>query len=267
MKKYLKANLPRLINLFRILKFELLKNKKIHKSKWGFYFTGNESMARGDFEVFETQLLRDLLDEVDVFVNIGANIGYYCCHALSLNKHSVAFEPMPNNLYYLYKNIKINNWNNIKIFPVALSNENGITKIFGNNTGASLIRGWGNFEDSFYTYVPKLTLDEILLKKYCNKKLLFMIDIEGSELEMLQGALITIKQEPSPIWIVEIVLESKTLNKKKNIDRYKKTFDMFLLNGYKSYSINGVIKPFKIDEILKLKSITNDLPFNFLFKK
>ena len=267
MKSILKAKLPRLISLFRILKFEIFKNKKIYKTEWDFNFTGNVSMARGEFEVYETQLLRNLLNEVDVFVNIGANIGYYCCHALSLNKYTLAFEPMPNNLFYLYKNVEINNWNKIKVFPVALSNENGITKIYGNNTGASLIRGWGNFEDSFYTYVSKFTLDEILLNKYNNKKLLLMIDIEGSELEMLEGALITLKQEPSPIWIVEIVLESKKLNKKKNLDRYKKTFDMFLLNGYKSYSINNNLKPFNVDETFKFKDFTEDLPYSFLFKK
>ena len=60
MKKFLKNKLPRVINLYRILKFQL-KSKKIYKTKWGLKFVGHERMARGEFEVFETELVRKLL--------------------------------------------------------------------------------------------------------------------------------------------------------------------------------------------------------------
>jgi hypothetical protein len=51
---------------------------------WGFSLAGHETMAAGKFYPQETRLVRDLSQEVDVLVNVGANAGYYCCHALSL---------------------------------------------------------------------------------------------------------------------------------------------------------------------------------------
>lgn len=52
-------------------------------------------MASGDFEPEETRLIQDLLQEVDTLVNIGANVGYYCCHALSLGKRVIAVGCIP----------------------------------------------------------------------------------------------------------------------------------------------------------------------------
>ena len=51
---------------------------------WGFSFSGHDAMADGSFEPDETKVVRKLLTDVDVLVNVGANVGYYCCHALSM---------------------------------------------------------------------------------------------------------------------------------------------------------------------------------------
>ena len=55
---------------------------------WGFSLAGHETMAAGKFYPQETRLMRDLSQEVDLLVNVGANVGYYCCHALSLGNRS-----------------------------------------------------------------------------------------------------------------------------------------------------------------------------------
>jgi FkbM family methyltransferase len=78
-------------------------------------------MAQGTFEPEETELIRTILKDVDVLINVGANVGYYCCHALSMGKAVVAFEPIQRNLRYLCVNIKTNGWS-CEIYPIALSN-------------------------------------------------------------------------------------------------------------------------------------------------
>ena len=77
---------------------------------WGFSLAGHETMAAGKFYPQETRLVRDLSQEVDVLVNVGVNVGYYCCHALSLGKPVIAVEPIARNLHYLLKNICNHGW-------------------------------------------------------------------------------------------------------------------------------------------------------------
>jgi len=57
-------------------------------------------MMRGVFEPTETQIIRDLVKEAGVFIDVGANIGYYVCHALQANPLCavIALEPLPSNL-------------------------------------------------------------------------------------------------------------------------------------------------------------------------
>ncbi|MFO1422288.1 MAG: hypothetical protein U1F70_01345 [Candidatus Competibacteraceae bacterium] len=87
----------------RALRDQLDQRQPPKITPWRFILAGHEGMASGEFEPLETRLVRDLLGEVDLLVNVGANIGYYCCHALSLGKPVIAMEPIARNLRYLLK--------------------------------------------------------------------------------------------------------------------------------------------------------------------
>jgi len=101
-------------------------------TQWGFKLAGHAAMAAGTFEPEETRLVRDLLQDVDILVNVGANIGYYCCHALSLGKPVIAVEPIARNLHYLLQNLRINGWaEQAEVFPVALGSASGILEMWG----------------------------------------------------------------------------------------------------------------------------------------
>jgi FkbM family methyltransferase len=69
---------------------------------------------------------------VDVLVNVGANVGCYCCHALSLDKRVVAIEPIARNLHYLLRNVVENGWaQQCEIFPVALAAQTDVLRMWG----------------------------------------------------------------------------------------------------------------------------------------
>jgi FkbM family methyltransferase len=204
------------------------------RSPLGFLFQGNPVMASGNFEPVETRLVQRLLPHAELVVNVGANIGYYCCIALAAGKPVIAVEPIPLNARYLLKNIQLNHWAACaEVFQMALSDRPGIVEIYGGGTGASLLKGWAGTSESQVTLVPASTLDRIVAPESRDPRaLLFIIDIEGAELGMLQGALRCLEMRPRPLWMVEIAISDHqpagiTIN-----PHLLATFEMFTTRGY-----------------------------------
>jgi hypothetical protein len=126
---------PKIAMSYRYLRDNRFIFEDPKETPLGFKFIGNEKMEQGIFEKEEIEIVNRCLNRTDIFINIGANIGYYCCIALKRGKHTVAFEPIESNLRYLYKNIKANQLqHNIEIFPIALSNITGSIDIYGGKT-------------------------------------------------------------------------------------------------------------------------------------
>lgn len=223
----------------------------------GFKLVGNDSMESGIFEPEETHIINRLLDRVDRFVNVGANIGYYCGLALLKNKPTIAFEPEPQNLKFLLKNIRANNWGDmIEIYPVAMSNKVGIVDIYGGSTGvstgASLLPGWANTPSHLVDTIPASTLDLILGDRLSGQKTLVLMDIEGAEFFALQGASRLIKQDPKPIWVIEICVRD---HQPKNISinpNLLATFSCFWENGYDAYTANRAPRLVTKDELIAI---------------
>lgn len=207
------------------------------KTPWGFSLAGHDTMANGSFEPDETKLVRKLLTDVDVLVNVGANVGYYCCHALSMGKPVIAVEPNTRNLHYLLKNIQNNGWaKQAEVFPIAMGSDADIMQMYGGGTGASLIKGWAAIPESYVTRVPILSLDRILGNTLHGKRAIILVDIEGSEFMMLQGAKQTLRNEPRPIWMMEISsTEHQPVGTVIN-PYFANTFELFFAQGYRAFT-------------------------------
>lgn len=228
---------PAIALLYRNLRDQLDQYQPALKSQWGFTLAGNQAMAKGNFEMKETAVVRRLLAEVDVLVNIGANVGYYCCHALSMGKPVIAVEPNTRNLHYLLKNIQNNGWaNRAEVFPVAMGSGADILQMWGGGTGASLVRGWAAIPESYVTQVPILSLDRVLGDNLRGKKALILVDIEGAEFMMLQGAKQSLVNDPRPIWMMEISsTEHQPAGTVMN-PHFAKTFELFFAQGYRAFT-------------------------------
>lgn len=134
---------PKLAMIYRSVRDSWQTYEEPKETPMGFKLVGNQSMQKGQFEPEETQIVKKIVSFVDVVINVGANIGYYCCIALSQRKYVIAFEPINLNLRYLLRNIKANNWESlIEVYPMALSDKVGVIEIYGGGTGASLVEGW-----------------------------------------------------------------------------------------------------------------------------
>lgn len=73
---------PKLATLYRYIRDSRFINEIPQQTPFGFKFVGNHQMLNGAFEPEETRIMQRFISQVDVLINVGANIGYYCCLAL-----------------------------------------------------------------------------------------------------------------------------------------------------------------------------------------
>ena len=94
-----------------------------------------EIAATGIWEPQETQFLLDTLRPGDVFVDVGANIGYFSLLASRLvgpRGAVLAFEPEAANFALLEANSRLNGCDNVRCFQAALGEENASGTLYLN---------------------------------------------------------------------------------------------------------------------------------------
>jgi FkbM family methyltransferase len=189
------------------------KFKKARNTPYGFRLLAGihlayRQMQSGSFEQEEVALVRAGLETADIFVDVGANIGFYTCIALQSGKRVLAIEPQSENLKVLYTNLNMNGWTDVEVYPLGLSDEPGIVTLYGaSGPSASLLRNWAEYSDRFRQVIPVSTLDILLGERFRESRLFIKIDVEGAEYQVLQGALNTLRRTPRPTWMIEICLE------------------------------------------------------------
>lgn len=207
---------------------------KSRRSSFGMDLIGPAYLIDSDFESEEIALISQQLPHVDVFVDVGANIGLYVCLAASQDCRVVTVEPLASNLRYLYQNAMRNNVANVEVFPVGLSSSPGLSVLAGIGAQASFLRNWATQDYGFNQYVetvcPISTLDVVLGGRFSGKRLLIKIDVEGFEYQVLQGASATLEMSPKPTWIMECFLERYHPGGRN--PNFQQTFEMFFDRGY-----------------------------------
>lgn len=174
------------------------------------------------YKSFEySDIFEELSKQVNNFLDIGANIGYYSLLAVQANpKITVhAFEPALGPKYYLNENIKLNGFkNNITSVDVALSNETGAIDFYEvENVKYRYLKynlaGEGNAgtKKTSRNFI-KNTVNAITLKHFINDQNidpidLIKIDTEGTEYDILMSAKDEIKKH-EPIVICETLFNT-----------------------------------------------------------
>ncbi len=126
----------------------------------------------GEFEVGTIYVLKNMLKDGGILLDVGANIGFISCViAKTLFKRGgvYAVEPHPNTLKLLEQNIALNNLKNIKILKTALEVINTDAIIYDSSSGdrgsASLIPPTINNHDSSGKKVKVTSIDKLILEK------------------------------------------------------------------------------------------------------
>jgi FkbM family methyltransferase len=213
-------------------------------------------------------IFKQLITQCDGFIDIGANVGYYSLLAAKLNPKVAitSFEPSKGPLYFLTKNVSLNELTSIKVVDYAIGSENGTISFYEEKnlkypylqhhaSGiGNTINSWGI--DNFAKYDVKLTtLDAFLENNPMAKVDLIKMDTEGTENKIIEGALSTIKTH-QPIIICEVLFGKI----EQQMDELLQT-----LTNYKIFQFMSSTK--KLVEVASLSSSTTkaDVDTNFFF--
>jgi len=151
-----------------------------------------ELATKGIWEESETELIKKIVSDGDVVLDLGANIGYYTMIFAKLigPKGKVfAFEPEPNNFELLKKNLTINGYQNSTIEDAAVSDENGEVKLYLHESMATNHRiFYSKSVSKNFVVVKKIKLDDYFKNNPIKKRISFVkMDVEGSEFGVLKG--------------------------------------------------------------------------------
>jgi FkbM family methyltransferase len=143
-------------------------------------------MWLGSYEIDIQLAIKLRLKPGQVFYDIGANVGYYSLLAsryIDTTGFVVAFEPLPRNIEYLSRHASLNKLNNLQIIPMAVSDRSGKDNFsYTDDPSACHITPEGDTE------VMVTTLDKLVKEKKIPPPNIIKVDIEGSEIDFLKGA-------------------------------------------------------------------------------
>ena len=147
----------------------------------------------------------------DTVLDVGANIGAFTIYAAQLLKNGriYAFEPVKENFELLSANVKLNKFNNVRLFNSALDSAKGTRDIYlsGSSSGFIIDRKSKKTEK-----ISTLTLEDVLSDNHIDSVDFLKMDCEGAEYDILLNA-----KKETLSRIKKIVLEYHNISDAQNI--------------------------------------------------
>lgn len=190
-------------------------------------------------------VIRHLVRQGDMVVDIGANVGWYTRYLSILvgsSGHVFSLEPIPNTFALLSACVKHYGLSNVELFNTAASRADGSAAMHVPNypSGGKNYYMASIVEDGQATAglsrqpVESRSLDS-LLGGQCQNVGFIKCDVEGHELEVIQGATQTI-QARKAAWFVEIDRRNDPDSPDSNAWEIFKTFEV---NEYTVWWFDG----------------------------
>ncbi len=195
------------------------------------------------FRVWEpaiTRLISGYLRPGDVFVDVGANIGYYTLLASNLVGPAgrvISIEASPSIFSTLVRHVSINRCANVEPCNIAISERAGTMEIFHGsrwNVGStSLFEGEGKSSEG---YIQAQSLDELLDGRDLERIRCVKIDVEGAELQAVRGLRKVLPKLPMEC---KFFLEASREQLKKQSATISMVLEPFLSLGFQAYRIEN----------------------------
>lgn len=137
---------------------------------------------------------RVIVEEGDVVIDAGANVGLFSAYASSKGAIVYSFEPNKEVAKILRKVSELNN--GFQIIDKALSDKKGIGLLGYNQSASTMGRiiEMNNSQNEIIQEIAITSIDELVENNVIEKVDFIKADIEGSERDMLRGAKETLKK-------------------------------------------------------------------------
>lgn len=173
-------------------KFDLSRKRLVELQGFGLYvmqddYIGHSIIARRAYEPHVTSVLRSVLKPGDVFLDIGANVGYFSLLASSIvgaQGKVLAFEPNPDNVQLIYASLLHNRSANVVVFPYAASDAAAILRFVTVGSNGGVVTPHAAAQDHSLL-VQSAILDEVL--QHEPRIDVVKMDIEAHEPAALRG--------------------------------------------------------------------------------
>ena len=214
----------------KIYNFKIFSSNKKNK-------TSHALLKKCNFDdKSELELISKISKKNKIFlVDCGCNYGFYSFYAASLSAQNtvIAIEASPATAKDFEKNLILNKFNNIVLKNFAISDVDNTTVIFNeseNDWESSLSHN--KFIEKKKTRIETQKIDTILKHHEINDySLLIKLDIEGHELQAIEGAKKIIKKY-KPIIIIELSSYIFSINEKgfDYLNNFLKDFNYNIYN-------------------------------------
>jgi FkbM family methyltransferase len=232
-------------------------------------------VERDDFEVGKhiasakcwephvTSRLRRLLRPGYVFIDVGANVGYFTLLAASLvgaQGKVIAFEPNPANCDLLNLSIEENGFDNVRLYPHAVADREQTVHVYSSPSHSlSIVMGEHSSHDApqgyIYHSVRAVQLDSFLID--IDRIDVVKIDTDGNEPQVLAG-MSTLVRRHRPVLFLEFYPEGYDRVSGTSADQFLTDLESF---DYELFILSneGAAGPCSKEEILN--AISPEQPF------
>ena len=124
-----------------------------------------------------------------------------------------------------------------RVYLAAAGSQDGCAELFGSGMGASLDPEWAHRHQPPSLLVPLYRVDSVVDVAALSQPLVIVVDVEGTELDVLMGMPEFLDSEPAPVWVVEIAFYTHRAFDAVTQSRCLATFDLFFDRGYQCLGI------------------------------
>lgn len=171
----------------------------------------DSQIFRGDrFEPEVSDAIQRHLAGGGTFIDIGAHWGYFTTIAASMpNVRVMAFEPSPQELSRLHRQLILNGLHNVVVYPMALGDSSSVVRL-------NLAPKWNPGRHSLLDIggqggngvsVPCERFDDVVSPGLLDKVRLCKIDVEGYEGRVVRGMEASIPRMRNCTFIIEVTPE------------------------------------------------------------